>query len=82
MCNGNRDVYVGTHAHMWCVFPHFPGLWVCPDQLNSKCSFFGTVASSLVWHLKNLGKSFQDQKTPFTWAPEGFTFCDMVIPVD
>lgn len=82
VCSGNRDVYVGMHAHMWCVFLLFPGLWVCPDQLNSKCSFFGTVASSLVWHLKNLGESFKDQKTPFTWAPEGFTFCDMVIPVD
>lgn len=81
VCNGNRDVYVGMHTHMWCVFPLFPGLWVCPEP-NSKCSFFGTVASSLVWHLKNLGESFKDQKTPFTWAPEGFTFCDMVIPVD
>lgn len=82
VCKGNRDVYVGIHAHMWRAFPIFPGFWVCPDQLNSKCSFFGTVASSLVWHLKNLGESFKDQKTPFTWAPEGFTFCDMVIPVD
>lgn len=46
---------------------------VCEKLLNSKGSFFGTAASFLFWHLKNLGEPYKDQKQvwpeslPLTW---------------
>lgn len=54
-----------------------PGPWSVGETfLNSKGSFFGTPASFLFRHLKNLGEPYKDQKQ--AWPQR---LSDMVIPV-